>query len=82
MVSKSVITNTLPPFFFRTENLKNSPILNAIKASAISDKKSIPLIIFEGTKSQWQAISKDTEWNKINGTLKPIKIICTDGQIN
>ena len=48
--SKIVITITLLPFFFKIENLKNSPVLNAIKAKAISERKSIPITIVSGTK--------------------------------
>ena len=48
--SNTVIMTTLIPFFFKTENLKNSPVLKAIKANAISDKKSILLTMFSGIK--------------------------------
>jgi len=48
--SNKVITTTFPPFFFKTASLKNSPVLKAIKARAISDKKSIPSIIFVGIR--------------------------------
>ena len=40
--SKTVMTMFLPPFFLRVESLKNSPVLNAINASAISARKLIP----------------------------------------
>ena len=37
-----VIINTLVPLFFRVENLKNSPVLKAMKARAISAIKLVP----------------------------------------
>ena len=40
--SKTVIQTTFIPLFFRTESLKNSPVENAMKASAISERKSVP----------------------------------------
>ena len=40
--SNMVIINTLVPLFFRVENLKNSPVLKAMKARAISAIKLVP----------------------------------------
>ena len=40
--SKIVTTTFLPPFFLSVESLKNSPVLNAINASAMSARKLIP----------------------------------------
>lgn len=37
-----VIINTLVPLFFKVENLKNSPVLKAMKARAISAIKLVP----------------------------------------
>ena len=42
--SKIVIIIVLLPFFFNTSNRKNSPVLNAINAKAISEINSIPVI--------------------------------------
>ena len=50
--SASVITTTFPMLFFSFENLKNSPVLNAIKARAISARNSVPLMMFCGTRSR------------------------------
>ena len=47
-----LITTTFQPFFFRTEKRKNSPVLKAMKASAISDRKSMPSMTFTGTMSR------------------------------
>ena len=41
-MSSNVITTTLPPFFRRADTRKNSPVLNAIKARAISGRKAVP----------------------------------------
>lgn len=46
--SKRVIITTITPFFFRVSKRKNSPVLKAIKASAISAIKSIPSMIEDG----------------------------------
>ena len=48
--SKTVIITTFPTLFFNLENLKNSPVLKAINASAISARNSVPSIIFWGIK--------------------------------
>ena len=48
--SSTVITTTFPPFFLRVEKRKNSPVLNAMNARAISFRKSIPSTIFCGTR--------------------------------
>ena len=47
--SNSVIHTTLIPLFFRTESLKNSPVENAMNASAMSDRKSVPSMMRCGT---------------------------------
>ena len=47
--SNNVITITLIPFFFSVSKRKNSPVPKAIKANAISERKSIPEITFSGT---------------------------------
>ena len=39
--SSTVITITRGPFFFSTERRKNSPVLKAMKARAISERKSV-----------------------------------------
>ena len=48
--SKIVIQTTFIPLFFRTESLKNSPVENAMKASAISERKSVPSMMRCGTR--------------------------------
>ena len=48
--SKSVMMTTLIPFFLRTSNRKNWPVENAIKARAMSGRKSMPLMIVEGIR--------------------------------
>ena len=50
--SKTVITAILPPLAFKVLNLKNSPMPNAINASAISDKKPIPPTTERGIRSR------------------------------
>ena len=35
------MTKTFPPFFFRVETWKNSPVLKAMKAKAISGRKEV-----------------------------------------
>ena len=50
VASKTVIQTTFQPFFFSTDSLKNSPVENAMKASATSDKKSIPSMMRCGTR--------------------------------
>ena len=40
--SNTVITTFFAPFFLSVDNVKNSPVLNAINASAMSAKKLIP----------------------------------------
>ena len=50
IASKTVMTMTFAPLFFSVSNLKNSPVLKAIKASAISAMKSMPPITFPGTR--------------------------------
>ena len=39
--SSTVMVITLPPFFFSTERRKNSPVLKAMKARAISGRKAV-----------------------------------------
>ena len=46
--SNTVITMFLPPFFLSVDILKNSPVLNAINASAISARKLIPSTTLAG----------------------------------
>ena len=48
--SMTVMIITLAPLFFRVENLKNSPVLKAMKASAISAIKLMPLTTLPGTR--------------------------------
>ena len=48
--SSTVITTTFAPFFLSVEKRKNSPVLNAINARAMSFKKSMPSTIFSGTR--------------------------------
>lgn len=48
--SARVIITTFPALFFSFENLKNSPVLNAINARAISARNSVPVIIVCGIK--------------------------------
>ena len=48
--SQNVIITTFIPFFFKVLNLKNSPVLKAINARAISAIKSVPSIIFLSTR--------------------------------
>ena len=48
--SASVMTTTFPVLFFSLENLKNSPVLKAMKASAISARKLVPSMICTGTR--------------------------------
>ena len=50
--SATVITSTFAPLFFSTDNLKNSPTLKAMNASAISDMKSMPEITRAGIRSR------------------------------
>ena len=50
VASKTVIQTTFQPFFFSTDSLKNSPVENVMKASATSDKKSIPSMMRCGTR--------------------------------
>ena len=42
VASARAITSTFPPFFFKTERRKNSPMEKATKDKATSDKKSSP----------------------------------------
>ena len=44
--SSTVMTATFAPFFLIADIRKNSPVLNAIKASAISLRKSMPSMMF------------------------------------
>ena len=46
--SSTVMTITFRPFFFSTDTRKNSPVEKAIKARAISDRKSMPETISPG----------------------------------
>ena len=48
--SRIVIQTTFMPFLFRMSSLKNSPVENAMKASAISERKSVPSMIRCGTR--------------------------------
>lgn len=48
--SKSVMTTTFIPFFFKTSKRKNSPVENAIKARAISGRNSMPVITEAGIR--------------------------------
>ena len=50
--SSRVIQTTFMPLFFRTESLKNSPVEKAMKASAMSDRKSVPSMMRCGTRSR------------------------------
>ena len=40
--SQTVMTMTFAPLFFSVEKRKNSPVLNAMNASAMSERKSMP----------------------------------------
>ena len=50
--SSTVMTRTLAPFSFNVEKRKNSPTLNAINASAMSERKSMPSTTAAGTRSR------------------------------
>ena len=47
--SKMVIQTTRTPLRFKTSSLKNSPVENAINASAMSERKSVPSMMLCGT---------------------------------
>ena len=59
--SSTVITTTFPPFFLRVEKRKNSPVLNAMNARAISFRKSIPSTMSCGTRFNTYGPSKTPE---------------------
>ena len=46
--SRSVMTITPRPLFLSVESLKNSPTLNAMNASATSERKSVPSMMVCG----------------------------------
>ena len=48
--SRSVMTITPRPLFLSVESLKNSPTLNAMNASAISEMKSMPSMTLAGIR--------------------------------
>ena len=48
--SRSVMTTTPRPLFLSVESLKNSPTLNAMNASAISEMKSMPPMTLAGIR--------------------------------
>ena len=48
--SKTVITTTLPPFFFKVSNRKNSPVLKAINAKDTSARKLVLVTKFVGIR--------------------------------
>lgn len=50
--SARVMTKTFIPFFFNAESLKYSPVEKAMNARAISERKSMPSITFEGIRSK------------------------------
>ena len=59
--SSTVITTTFPPFFLRVEKRKNSPVLNAMNARAISFRKSIPSTMSCGTRFNTYGPSRTPE---------------------
>ena len=50
--SKTVIITTFIPFFFSVSKRKNSPVLKAMKAKAISARKLVPSTNEGGIKSR------------------------------
>ena len=50
--SNTVIHTTRIPLRLSTSSLKNSPVENAMNASAMSDRKSVPSMIRCGTRSR------------------------------
>ena len=50
--SSSVIRITPMPLFFSVDRRKNSPTLKAMKASAMSEMKSMPSMICAGIRSR------------------------------
>ena len=53
--------------------------VTSIGDSAFSGCSSLTSIIFQGTKEQWEAIEKGTEWNVGTGSYK---VTCTDGTLD
>ena len=51
-------STTFMPFRFSVSSLKNSPVENAINASAISERKSIPSITLSGTRCRQNGPSR------------------------
>ena len=47
--SRTVMITTRIPFFLSVSMRKNSPVEKAMKASAMSDRKSIPVMTLSGT---------------------------------
>lgn len=74
-------TNILPGAFENCYNLTNITIsdnLTSIGSDAFYRCEGLTSITFNGTKAQWNAISKGTDWNYATGNYT---IHCTDGDI-
>lgn len=65
-VERKVITLTLPKS------------MRAIYWDAFYDCSSLTSIIFEGTKAEWNALTKYSDWN---GNTGAYIVHCTDGDI-
>ncbi len=53
--------------------------VTSIEMGAFINCKNLNSIHFSGTKSQWKAINKRSDWNSLTGTYK---VYCTDGTLN
>ena len=56
--SSTVIVITLPPFFFSEDRRKNSPVLKAMKARAISGRKEVPSTMEAGSRFRQKGPAK------------------------
>ena len=62
-------------FNLRTVTIENG--VSYLSRGIFSNCDSLNKIIFTGTKAQWAALEKDSDW--LNGR---IKVVCTDGEEN
>ncbi len=66
-------------YVYRGLNVVTIPdSVTSIGSSAFSGCSELTSIKYKGTKAQWNAISKSSDW-KYNSAIK--KVVCTDGTI-
>jgi len=80
----SKVTTIEMHVFSECRSLKSITIpisVTKIEIGAFSFCQELKEIHFEGTKEQWNAISKEEDWNEKTGGYRGYTVYCTDGNI-